>query len=574
MLSAERYGLDPYDPEAFLQRLSEPDRAAAHATLRASFEGTAPSPVHVALDLGDATYALRFSAHPWNHEGKNRVLLFARDVAAPRQPNNEHRLLAEAVRQSSEGVAIIEMSVHSIEERRVVYVNDALCTLLETDRDDLMTNGLARYIFLDNAATQLDELLRSFQKGLSAKVTSRARTKTGRNRWIATSTYPLKQCNSDKIAVVALYHDLTERKESGQTIALLQAIVAEAEDLVVLADATPIHDGGPKIRFINPALAALLGTHPEALVGTSLFRLVSPKADVRARDSMARHFRAKTPLASEILLRRGDGTDVWVQGTGRPLFDENGVLSGWLCMARDMTLRKLQFEQTAELTAALDTNERPTTIYKVIDETTIEPIYDNAAAATRRSHALAWLLRDEDQRKRIDWRRLKRGETVKVIVRHRASDAEQAHWLTIDCKPVFSYTGDLQSIVTTEKSLEESSRFRRPRPSAEAATLAEELFSFADYAERADGLTAVVRQGLAAETNLSFCASPAMRVGELTLHSRESMSVTVPAGAFSDKPVLIEAISQSQFTDRQITALRVFFETIVDIATAQLISPL
>jgi PAS domain S-box-containing protein len=102
-------------------------------------------------------------------------------------------------------------------------------------------------------------------------------------------------------------------------------------------------DGGG-IVFANQRFAAMLGYEPRELIGRNAFDLMSDAAKVIAAGTFARRRQGMNGTV-DTTFRHRNGTDIWVNIAGTPLFDGEGRRVGNLGIVRDETeRRKLQSE--------------------------------------------------------------------------------------------------------------------------------------------------------------------------------------------------------------------------------------
>lgn len=93
--------------------------------------------------------------------------------------------------------------------------------------------------------------------------------------------------------------------------------------------------------YTSPRMYYILGYLPEEVVGKTPFDLMPPGERERAREAGRRMIDADgTFKLLECELAHKDGRRVFVEVTGTPILDANGVLQGYRGVTRDVTMRK------------------------------------------------------------------------------------------------------------------------------------------------------------------------------------------------------------------------------------------
>lgn len=556
---ANALGLDAYDPYSFLDRLDDHHRAMAMAALRDTVAQARSHRFEVPLVIAEMSVWLELTLHPWPPRGKTFVLTMMRDVTTLHRRADELRALSRAVERCPDGMALIDVAGGDPETAHTTYVNEAICSMLRETASVLIHTGLTPWFFVDESGLeQRDKIHGAFAKGRPVTVEVQAQRSDATRFWVNVSIYPIHDRADGVRTWMTVVRDVTLRRQSTDTIALLRSIIDEASDLIVITDADA-GVGGPLISYANPSFAAFLAMEPRELIGVPLLSLVNSESDQRVVSSLREHFARFSSAAHELCLPRRNGSLVWMEFTARPLRDEAGAVSGWILTGRDISVRKSQYRQTAELLAALDLSDDPIAIYQVTAGDGVELTHENRAMSEGRPHLLpALLARDHAS---IDWQGLRSGEIAHALVRH---DSEtNAMWITLELRPLLGTTGRLESLVVIQHPLERRRLTgRRMSASAEAALLSEELLSFKTYAERLRALTHIIER----ECNSSLCAVAfeGRPHGVTIAPDRRSANAVIPAGVLDERAVLCSVTAPAALTSQQATAMRVLLETVAE----------
>jgi PAS domain S-box-containing protein len=141
-------------------------------------------------------------------------------------------------------------------------------------------------------------------------------------------------------ARLVLAQDVTELKHSTEQLHLLQASVSRIKDAVVITEAEPLDEPGPRIVFVNEAFEQLTGYTPQEVVGRNPRFLQGPKTSRAARSRIRRALEARQPIREEIVNYTKAGREVWWEMEIAPVVDEAGDCKHFVAIQRDITERK------------------------------------------------------------------------------------------------------------------------------------------------------------------------------------------------------------------------------------------
>jgi diguanylate cyclase (GGDEF)-like protein/PAS domain S-box-containing protein len=127
------------------------------------------------------------------------------------------------------------------------------------------------------------------------------------------------------------------------------ALVAENTAALVV-----VSDRDDRIQWVNPAFTQATGwSATEARAALPADLLHHPQASGAARDALRAAMADGRGLRVEMLCRRRDGSDLWLDIDQRPLADAQGRTIGFVSVASDITLRVVEQRKLQLLWAAL-----------------------------------------------------------------------------------------------------------------------------------------------------------------------------------------------------------------------------
>ncbi|OYY66691.1 MAG: hypothetical protein B7Y51_01150 [Burkholderiales bacterium 28-67-8] len=123
---------------------------------------------------------------------------------------------------------------------------------------------------------------------------------------------------------------------------LLGQIGEFTEDVVLITEAEPLDQPGPRIVYVNPAFTRMTGYTPDDVLGHTPRLLQGPKTCLetcaRIREALLRW----QPIRVELLNYRKDGSEFWVELSINPVADDQGWFRYWVAVQRETTGAKVR----------------------------------------------------------------------------------------------------------------------------------------------------------------------------------------------------------------------------------------
>ncbi len=120
-------------------------------------------------------------------------------------------------------------------------------------------------------------------------------------------------------------------------------------DAILITEAEPFDEPGPKILWANPAFYRNTGYAPEEILGKNPRILQGPLTDRSMLDQVRAALEAWQSVRGEVLNYRKDGTTYWNEFEIVPVANKDGWYTHWVSVQRNVTERKLMELKLKEL---------------------------------------------------------------------------------------------------------------------------------------------------------------------------------------------------------------------------------
>ncbi len=167
---------------------------------------------------------------------------------------------------------------------------------------------------------------------------------------IVLSAAPLLDSEEKIVGLVAVVADITEQKRQAEQIRLLQSVVVNTNDAVVITEAAPIDEPGPRILYVNEAFSQITGYSAAEVLGKNPRILQGPKTSRTELDKVRQAVSQWQSITVEVINYRKDGSEFWVEFSIVPVADKTGFYTHWIAIQRDVTERR----RTEEVRLALE----------------------------------------------------------------------------------------------------------------------------------------------------------------------------------------------------------------------------
>lgn len=141
-------------------------------------------------------------------------------------------------------------------------------------------------------------------------------------------------------AVQGLFSDLTDYDAAEQRLSLLETCLSRLNDIVLITEAEPFEEPGPRIVYVNDAFEQRTGYKRDEVIGRTPRMLQGPDTDAAELHRIGAALRAWKSVRSELINYRKSGEPFWLELDIVPVANELGWYTHWIAIERDITERK------------------------------------------------------------------------------------------------------------------------------------------------------------------------------------------------------------------------------------------
>ena len=164
----------------------------------------------------------------------------------------------------------------------------------------------------------------------------------GERRWLHADAIPVAADTGGPATIVVTFLDTTARTLAEERLRLLESVVVQANDAVLITEAGPVDQPGPRIVYANGAFTRTTGYSLEEVLGRNPRMLQGPDSDRATLDTVRAALELWQPVVAEMLNYRKDGSTFWVEFSIVPVADANGRATHWVSVQRDVTAGRQQ----------------------------------------------------------------------------------------------------------------------------------------------------------------------------------------------------------------------------------------
>jgi diguanylate cyclase (GGDEF)-like protein/PAS domain S-box-containing protein len=160
----------------------------------------------------------------------------------------------------------------------------------------------------------------------------------------------LVETEAGEVCLAGTVQDITESFLSQKERELLYASICKVNDSVMITEASPIEEPGPRIVFVNRAFEVRTGYHHTEVLGRSPRLLQGPETQRNELDRIHQAIQHHRSISVEIINYTKQGNPFWLEMEIAPVAIQGETVTHFVSIQHDITARKAiegQIEQLA-----------------------------------------------------------------------------------------------------------------------------------------------------------------------------------------------------------------------------------
>lgn len=186
----------------------------------------------------------------------------------------------------------------------------------------------------------------------------RFRCSDGTYKYVLDRGFLLKDENGKGIRMIGAIQDITKQKEEEQRLKLLETVITQSKDSIVITETNAPDIKFPKIVYVNPAFSKMSGFSTKEVLGKSPKIFKGPKSNAAELKKLLKAIEKGEECLIETINYNKAKKEYWVRLSMIPIFNQEGSITHWISIQRDITEEKKLETEKEHLIRELTQNNK------------------------------------------------------------------------------------------------------------------------------------------------------------------------------------------------------------------------
>ena len=214
----------------------------------------------------------------------------------------------------------------------------------------------------------LEKITKSYYDTVKSNATNwieeyRYKKSNGQYAYIINKGIIIRDTAGRATRIIGAMQDITKRKQEEVRLKLLESVITNMDDSILITEAEPFDEPGPRIIYTNDAFTKMTGYTADEVIGKTPRILQGPKTDREELNKLAAAIRKWQPYEVILLNYKKNGEEFWIHISINPVADASGWFTHWIAIERDVTQQKRE-EERLKLLESVITNTNDAVVIK------------------------------------------------------------------------------------------------------------------------------------------------------------------------------------------------------------------
>ena len=186
----------------------------------------------------------------------------------------------------------------------------------------------------------------------------RFRCADGTYKYVLDRGFLLTDENGRAIRMIGAIQDITKQKEEEERLKLLETVITQSKDSILITEANLVNGRIPKIVYANPSFLQMSGYQANEIIGKSPNIFKGPKSDSEELKKLLKAIKNEEECLIETINYTKKKEEYWVRFSMIPISNNEGNISHWISIQRDITEEKKLETEKEHLIRELTQNNK------------------------------------------------------------------------------------------------------------------------------------------------------------------------------------------------------------------------
>jgi len=140
--------------------------------------------------------------------------------------------------------------------------------------------------------------------------------------------------------MVGAMQDISRRKKEELRLRLLESVITNTNDAVMISEANEAESAASPVLYVNQSFTTMTGYESAEVVGQTARILQGPKSDTNLLRQLGRALHRGESYEVTTINYKKSGEEFWINFSVSPVFGDNGKISHYVSIQRDITKQK------------------------------------------------------------------------------------------------------------------------------------------------------------------------------------------------------------------------------------------